>query len=45
MKQAWTNRFARVDGDNRASAVLMTQEMMATSDTQNDEAGLSKRAK
>src|ERR1700729_604778 len=40
MEQAWTKRLACVGGHNRASPVLVTQEMMATSDTQNDEAGV-----
>src|ERR1035438_2438828 len=44
MEQAWTDRLASVGGYNRASPVLMTQEMMATSDAQNAKAGLPKRA-
>ena len=44
MEQAWTDHLTCVGRYNRASPVLMTHEVMATSDTQNAEAGLPKRA-
>ena len=44
MEQAWTDHLTCVGRYNRASPVLMTQEMMTTSDTQNAEARLLKRA-
>ncbi len=43
--KAWTDHLTCVGRYNRASPGLMTHEMMATSDTENAEAGLSKRAK
>jgi hypothetical protein len=44
MKQTWTDGLACVDRYNRTSAVLMTQEMMATFDAHNAETDLPKGA-
>jgi hypothetical protein len=44
MEQARTDRLVSVNGYNRASPVLMTQEIVAAFDTQNAEAGLPQRA-
>ena len=43
MEQAWTDRLACVHRYNGASHILMTQEIMPASDTQDAEAGLPKR--